>query len=97
MGKHEMRVRDLEAWITERREYSQQKLVARLFAIFSVLTLLLAAAGSISWWSDDVTILKSRLVFVHGGQKRRVPILRVEVPISAGLCTPYVRALLSER
>ncbi len=40
-----MRVRDLETWLTESREYSQQKLVARLFAIFSVLALLLAAAG----------------------------------------------------
>jgi putative ABC transport system permease protein len=40
-----MRVRDLETWITDQREYSQQKLVARLFAIFSVLALVLAAAG----------------------------------------------------
>jgi len=40
-----MRVRDLEAWITDMREYAQQRLMARLFAIFSVLALLLAAAG----------------------------------------------------
>ena len=38
-------MRDLESWITDLREYSQQRLVARLFAIFSVLALLLAAAG----------------------------------------------------
>src|SRR5207247_4401325 len=30
-----MRVRDLETWIIEMREYAQQRLMARLFAIFS--------------------------------------------------------------
>jgi predicted permease len=40
-----MRVRDLETWIAEMREYAQQRLMARLFAIFAVLALLLAAAG----------------------------------------------------
>jgi hypothetical protein len=40
-----MRVRDLETWITDMREYAQQRLMARLFAIFSVLALVLAAAG----------------------------------------------------
>jgi ABC-type antimicrobial peptide transport system permease subunit len=40
-----MRVRDLETWITDMREYAQQRLMARLFAIFSLLALVLAAAG----------------------------------------------------
>jgi len=40
-----MRVRDLEAWITGLPEYAQQRLVAMLFAIFSILALVLAAAG----------------------------------------------------
>jgi len=40
-----MRVRDLHGWITNLPEYSQQRLVARLFAIFSVLALALAAVG----------------------------------------------------
>src|SRR5256885_14282083 len=40
-----MRVRDLEAWITGLPEYSQQRLVAILFAVFSVMALILAAAG----------------------------------------------------
>jgi predicted permease len=46
------RARDLNAWITGLSEYSQQRLVAGLFAIFSVLALLLAAAGLysvVSW------------------------------------------------
>jgi predicted permease len=40
-----MRVRDLEAWITGSPEYAQQRLVARLFGIFSLLALALSAVG----------------------------------------------------
>lgn len=40
-----MRTRDLEAWITGLQEYAQQRLVATLFGIFSVLALVLAAVG----------------------------------------------------
>src|SRR6202040_859712 len=40
-----MRVRDLDQWITGEQEYAQQRLVATLFGIFSVLALALAAVG----------------------------------------------------
>jgi predicted permease len=40
-----MRVRDLQAWITGQTEYGHQRLVATLFAIFSILALVLAAVG----------------------------------------------------
>jgi predicted permease len=40
-----MQVRDLEVWITDLQEYSQQRFIATLFAVFSVLALLLAAVG----------------------------------------------------
>ena len=40
-----MRVRDLETWIKGERDYSQQRFMATLFAIFSVLALILAAVG----------------------------------------------------
>ena len=40
-----MRVRDLQGWITNLPEYAQQRLVARLFGIFSVLALALSAVG----------------------------------------------------
>jgi len=40
-----MRVRDLDAWITGQQEYAQQRLVATLFGVFSVLALALAAVG----------------------------------------------------
>jgi predicted permease len=40
-----MRVRDLQTWITGQTEYAQQRLVATLFGIFSILALVLAAVG----------------------------------------------------
>ena len=40
-----MRVRDLHGWITNLREYAQQRLIARLFGIFSILALALSAVG----------------------------------------------------
>ncbi len=40
-----MQVRDLEAWITGLQEYSQQRFIATLFGVFSVLALVLAAVG----------------------------------------------------
>jgi ABC-type antimicrobial peptide transport system permease subunit len=43
-----MRVRDLETWITSQTEYGQQRLVATLFGIFSILVLTLAAVGRYS-------------------------------------------------
>jgi ABC-type antimicrobial peptide transport system permease subunit len=40
-----MRVRDLEGWITGLQEYSQQRLIAGLFGVFSALALVLAGIG----------------------------------------------------
>jgi putative ABC transport system permease protein len=40
-----MRVRDLDGWITNLPEYAQQRLIARLFGIFSILALALSAVG----------------------------------------------------
>jgi predicted permease len=40
-----MQVRDLEQWITDEQEYSQQRFIATLFAIFAILALTLAAVG----------------------------------------------------
>jgi predicted permease len=43
-----MRAKDLDAWITGQQEYAQQRLVATLFGIFSILALALAAVGLFS-------------------------------------------------
>ena len=43
-----MHVRDLDAWITGQQEYAQQRFVATLFGIFSILALALAAVGLFS-------------------------------------------------
>jgi len=43
-----MHVRDLDTWITTQGEYAQQRLVATLFGIFSILALSLAAVGLFS-------------------------------------------------
>ena len=43
-----MHVRDLNAWISGQQEYAQQRLVATLFGIFSILALALAAVGLFS-------------------------------------------------
>ena len=51
-----MRVRDLQAWITNLPEYAQQRLVARLFAIFSMLALALSAVGLYSVVSYGVAM-----------------------------------------
>jgi hypothetical protein len=40
-----MQVRELEGWISNLQEYAQQRLVATLFGIFSILALALAAVG----------------------------------------------------
>src|SRR4029077_17193139 len=40
-----MRVRDLDGWITNQQEYGQQRLVATLFGLFSILALTLGAVG----------------------------------------------------
>jgi ABC-type antimicrobial peptide transport system permease subunit len=40
-----MTVRDLETWIKNEDDYSQQRFIATLFAIFAVLALVLAAVG----------------------------------------------------
>jgi hypothetical protein len=50
-----MQVRDLEEWITGSPEYAQQRLVANLFAVFSVLALVLSAVGLYSVVSYGVT------------------------------------------
>jgi len=54
-----MRVRDLHGWITNLPEYAQQRLVANLFGIFSMLALALSAVGLYSVVSYGVAMRTS--------------------------------------
>jgi putative ABC transport system permease protein len=56
-----MQVRDLNAWITSLDEYAQQRLVAMLFGVFSVLALVLAAVGLYSVLLKGMSRKKSPL------------------------------------
>ena len=53
------RVRDLQGWITNLPEYAQQRLVAKLFGIFSMLALALSAVGLYSVVSYGVAMRTS--------------------------------------
>ena len=53
------RVRDLQGWITNLPEYAQQRLVANLFGIFSMLALALSAVGLYSVVSYGVAMRTS--------------------------------------
>jgi ABC-type antimicrobial peptide transport system permease subunit len=69
-----MRVRDLDAWITNLPEYAQQRLFANLFSIFSVLALVLSAVGLYSVVSYGVATRTSEfgIRMALGGKARDV-------------------------
>jgi hypothetical protein len=97
-----MRVRDLEAWITDMREYSQQKLVARLFAIFSILALLLAVVGLYSVVSYGVAtrINEFGIRLALGAKARdvvRLVLSATSVNVGAGLCAGLILSLIFDR
>ncbi|MGC4055918.1 MAG: ABC transporter permease [Paludibaculum sp.] len=89
-----MQVRDLETWITGMQEYAQQRLIATLFAVFSVLALLLAAAGLYSVVSYGVATRTNEFgIRIALGAKARdvvrivlsATLLNVAAGLSAGL------------
>lgn len=97
-----MRVRDLETWITDMREYAQQRLMARLFAIFSVLALLLAAAGLYSVVSYGVAtrINEFGIRMALGARARdvvRLVVSATAASVGAGLAAGLVLSLIFDR
>jgi len=97
-----MRVRDLETWISEMREYAQQRLMARLFAIFSVLALLLAAAGLYSVVSYGVATRTNEfgIRMALGAKARdvvRLVLSATSMSVGAGLAAGLALSLIFDK
>jgi predicted permease len=97
-----MRVRDLETWISDMREYSQQRLMARLFAIFSVLALALAAAGLYSVVSYGVATRTNEYgIRMALGAKAwdvvRLVLAGTSVSVGSGLAVGLILSLLVDK
>ncbi len=94
-----MRVRDLQAWISGLPEYAQQRLVAMLFAIFSILALILAAAGLYSVVSYGVATRTNEFgIRMALGAKARdvmqIVLSATLVNVGAGLATGIVLSVI---
>jgi putative ABC transport system permease protein len=97
-----MRVRDLEGWITGLPEYAQQRLVATLFGIFSLLALVLAAAGIYSVVSYGVATRTNEfgIRIALGAKTRdvvRIVLSATALNVGAGLAAGVVLSLIVDR
>jgi predicted permease len=97
-----MRVRNLEEWITRLPEYSQQRLVATLFGIFSILALVLGAAGLYSVVSYSVATRTNEfgIRMALGARARDVVRLVLSATlrqVGAGLAAGLVLSLIFDR
>lgn len=85
-------VRDLEGWIKDLPEYGQQRLVASLFGIFSVLALALAAVGLYSVVSYGVATRTNEFgirmaLGANAGDVSRLVLSSTAVNLGAGVGT----------
>lgn len=97
-----MRVRDLEGWITNLPEYSQARLVAMLFGIFSLFALILAAAGLYSVVSYGVATRTNEfgIRMALGAKARdvvRLVLSSTSMSVGAGLASGIVLSLTFDR
>ena len=97
-----MRVRDLEGWITGLTEYAQQKVVATLFGIFSVLALLLAGAGLYSVVSYGVASRTNEFgirmaLGARAGDVVRIVLTATAVNVGVGLAAGVVLSLIFDK
>jgi predicted permease len=97
-----MQVRDLDAWISDMREYAQQQLMARLFAIFSILALLLAATGLYSVVSYSVATRMNEfgIRMALGAKVKdvvRLVLSSTSVSVGAGLAAGVALSLIFDR
>jgi putative ABC transport system permease protein len=85
-----MRVRDLETWIKGMQEYAQQRLVATLFGIFSVLALALATVGLYSVVSYGVATRTNEFgirmaLGAEAGDVIRIVLSSTAIQVSSGV------------
>ena len=85
-----MLVRDLETWIKGMQEYAQQRLVATLFGIFSVLALALAAVGLYSVVSYGVATRTNEFgirmaLGAEAGDVIRIVLSSTAIQVSSGV------------
>jgi putative ABC transport system permease protein len=97
-----MHVRDLESWITGLQEYSQQRLVAGLFGIFSVLALALAVVGLYSVVSYSVATRTNEFgirmaLGAKGSDVFRIVLSSTAVNVGAGLAAGLVLCIAFNR
>jgi putative ABC transport system permease protein len=97
-----MRVRDLNGWITNLQEYAQQKLVARLFGIFSLLALALSAVGLYSVVSYGVATRTNEFgvrmaLGARGRDVVRMVLSATFWNVAAGLAAGVILCLLVDR
>jgi putative ABC transport system permease protein len=93
-----MQVRDLNAWITGLTEYSQQKFIATLFAIFSVLALVLAGVGLYSVVSYGVATRTNEFgirmaLGAKGSDVFRIVFSSTAINVGAGLVAGIVLSI----
>ena len=94
-----MRVRDLDAWITGQEEYAQQRLMATLFGVFSVLALALAAVGLYSVVSYGVATRTNEFGIRMALGARAADVFRIvlsstAVHVGAGVIAGIVLSIL---
>ena len=97
-----MRVRDLDAWITGMPEYAQQRVVATLFAIFSILALVLAAAGLYSVVSYGVATRTNEFgirmaLGAKAGDVVRIVVATTSRNVGAGLAVGLILSLIFDK
>ena len=97
-----MRVRDLDQWITGEQEYAQQRLVATLFGIFSILALALAAVGLYSVVSYGVATRTNEFgirmaLGARSGDVFRIVLSSTAVHVGAGLAAGLVLSIALDK
>ena len=97
-----MRVRDLDAWITSQSDYAQQRLVATLFGIFSILALVLAAVGLYSVVSYGVATRTNEFglrmaLGANAADVFRIVLSSTAMNVSAGLAAGLLLSILFDK